>query len=269
VTAWSNISTSAGDREITTIDEFEAGLGNIPEKVRRIRELITRLEVCHFKYRRHIRIIKASILALEPMVIPESIGRNHIQHGEAIWQHDSTGRSLLGQQYVWAIKTWMGQITPASLPVHCDGKLVRDIQEVLGTSNKDKYRLVRLLAARLTWDWKSYEDLQQGGAWEELEHQICRLDICHYAFPTNLDRVLKAIGEMRSVRDFEGCGSFTLDIREHVIQELLTFNEMFKTLRTKNRSGARNRMKVWLLACLIKTLKEQVEVSDPLIGFDQ
>jgi hypothetical protein len=41
------------------------------------------------------------------------------------------------------------------------------------------------------------------------------------------------------------------------------------TLLAKNRSGAQNRMKVWLLACLIKTLKEQVEVSDPLIEFDQ
>jgi hypothetical protein len=265
--AWSNISTASGDREITAIDKFEADLGHMPETVRKIRELITRLEVCHFKYRQHIKIIKESISILEPLIIPESIGRNHIQHGEGVWQHDSTGKSLLGQQYVWAIKTWMGEIPPASLPVQCDKKLERDIQEWLGTRNEDKERLVRLLVARLTWDWKSYEDLQHGGTWEELEYQICRMDICHYAFPAHLEKLLKAIGESRPVRDFEGCGSFTPEIREYVIQELSAFNEMFNSLSTKNRSVAQNRMKRWLLACLIKTLKEQVEVSDPLIGF--
>ena len=53
---WSNIEFSVQDSEINEIDKFERTLGNIPVHVQQIHELITRFEVCHFKYRQHLSI---------------------------------------------------------------------------------------------------------------------------------------------------------------------------------------------------------------------
>lgn len=126
-------------------------------------------------------------------------------------------------------------------------------------------RLVQLLLTRLTWKWKLYEELQHGEKYKELEFQICRMDICHYAFPSNLDRLLKGIGEMKPIEDFEGCGSFDNNIQVSVEKELLALNDMFTSLYNDKKSDEKSQIKAWLSACLIKTLKEQVELSEPLI----
>ena len=262
---WSNISTSPQDSEIIKINEFEAKLGELPDNVYKIRNLITRHEVCHFKYQQHIKKIKDSIINLEPDVVPDKIGTNHIQYGENAWKNDSTGKSLLGQQYVWAIKSWLGDIRTEKIPEKYDKKLGQKVQKWLGDKNEEKIRLTQLLLARLTWDWKPYEELQQGGKYKELEFQICRMDICHYAFPENLGNLLKGIGEMRPIENFEGCGSFNSDIQESVKKELFTLNDLFKSFYNDNKSDEKSQIKAWLTACLIKTLKGQVELSEPLM----
>jgi len=262
---WSNIKVSSTDAEIGKINEFEARLGKLPDKVYKIRELITGFEVCHFKYPVHIKKIKDSILNFEPITTLDKIGITHIRHGEKAWEKDSTGKSIAGQQYVWAIKVWLGDISPEEIPGDYDIKFGLNIQKKLGNKNEDKVRLVRLLLARLTWNWKSYEEFQHGEKYNELKFQICRMDICHYAFPANLDRVLKGIGEMKPVENFEGCGSFNGDIREFIERELLVLNGLFKTFYIGDKSDENNRVKAWLTTCLIKTLKEQVEISEPSI----
>ncbi len=265
--AWSNISLSSRDPEISRINDFEESLGTIPEKVSQIRALITRYEVCHFKYRKHIRIIKESIVKLDPLVVPERIGITHIRHGEEARRNDITGKSLLGQQYLWAIRNWLGILQPARVPDEYDKMLGQKVHNWLGNKNDDKKRLVRLLIARLTWDWKSYELLQHGGESKELEFQICRMDICHYAFPDCLDRVIRGIGEMRPFNDFEGCGTFSDEIRKAVRYHLVSLNNLFNRFQKSSGSDPESRIKAWLVACFMKTLKQQVEISDPPIEF--
>ena len=119
---------------------------------------------------------------------PKNIGVTHIRNKENAWKKDKTGRSLLGQRYVWALKNWLGYNTKVKDPDHYDEKLGQKITKWLGEKNPDKERLVCLLIARLIWDWKSYEELQHGGENKELELQVCRMDICHYNFPENLNR---------------------------------------------------------------------------------
>jgi len=87
---WSNIEVSSQDTEITEIDKFEDTLDNIPSPVRKIRELITRFEVCHFKYEQHLKYINDSIVNLEPNTDPSKIGSNHINKGENGWENDKT-----------------------------------------------------------------------------------------------------------------------------------------------------------------------------------
>lgn len=261
--AWSNIEVSPSDAEIIKINAFEVKLGRLPDEVRKIRELITRHEVCHFKYNQHIKNIKDSILNLELCVVPDKIGTSHIQHGEDAWKMDLTGRSFLGQQYVWAIKYWLEDTHRGEIPDTADKKLAQHVYEILGDKNEDKIRLVRLLLARLTWDWKSYEEFQHGGDYKELEFQICRMDICHYAFPSNFNLLLIGIGKMEPVENFEGCGSFDGNIQECIKKQLPVLNELFKSFYYN--PDDKSQVKAWLTACLMKTLKEQVELSEPLI----
>jgi hypothetical protein len=265
---WSNIQTAAQDPEVGIINEFEEKLGELPDHINKIRELITRLEVCHFKCEHHIEKIIDSILTLAPKVAPEKIGINHIQHGENAWKNDLTGKSLLGQQYIWAMKSWIEDIPTKNVPGKYDKEIGQKVRGWLGNKQAYKIRLVRLLLARLTWDWTPYEELQRGGEYEELEFQICRMDICHYAFPTNLERMLIGIGQMRPIENFEGCGSFNVDIQEFVKKKLIVLSDLFESLHNNDTSDNSSQTKAWLTACLIKTLKAQVDLSEPSIEFN-
>ncbi len=268
--AWSNISISPRDPEIIRINDLEAKLGKLPSSVYNIRGLVTRHEVCHFKYRQHIKKIKDSILNLMPCVDSDKIGISHIRHGENAWKKDTSGRSLLGQQYIWSLRKWLNAIPQKATPDKYDEGLGQKIEQWLGDKNADKKRLVQLLLARLTWDWKPYyEELQKGGKYKDLEFQICRTDICHYAFPTNLDRLLQGIGEMRPMEDFEGCGSFDPTIQRFVEKELLALHNLFKALYKDRESDPKKLLKAWLIVCFIKTLKEQAGLSEPLIELEK
>jgi hypothetical protein len=263
--AWSNIQISPQDPEIIKINNLGKKLGELPDKVHKIRELITRYEVCHFKYQQHLRKIKDSIINLEPNVDSMKIGINHVQHGDNVWKNDTTGRSLIGQQYLWAIKEWLNNNPKKEIYDNYNKKLGRQIQKWLGDKSPDKIKLVRLLLARLTWDWKSYKELQHGGEFKDIELQVCRMDICHYAFPKNLDLLLQGIGQMKPVKEFEGCGSYDNNRKIYVEKEFSILNDILKSLIGTGKSDKNELIKIWLIACLAKTIKEDVNLSESII----
>jgi hypothetical protein len=264
--AWSNIQISPQDPEIVEINNLEKKLGELPDRIKKIRELITRFEVCHFKYQHHLRKIRNSIIDLDPSVDTTRIGINHIQHGESVLNKDTTGKSFIGQQYVWAMKEWLNENSTNEISDNYNKKLGQQIQKWIGDKNSHKIRLVRLLLARLTWDWKSYEKFQQGGELKDIELQACRIDICHYAFPKNLDLVLQGIGKMKPVKEkeFKGCGSYDNNIKAYLEKEFLDLNDMLKLLVTTGKSDKNELIKAWLVACLAKTIKEDVNLSIPI-----
>ncbi len=262
--SWSNIQISPRDPEIIKINNLEKKLDRAPDKICQIRELITRFEVCHFKYQQHLKKIKDSISNLRPDTDPVKIGINHIQHGESAWKNDKTGRSIIGQQYIWAIRNWLSDNKQENTPEHYNEKLGQQIEKWLGRKNSDKNRIVSLLIARLTWDWKSYEELQHGGKYKDLELQVCTMDICHYAFPVNIDLLLQAIGEMKPAEEFEGCGSFNNSIKTYIEKEFVILNKMIDYHIVAGKSDKNELVKAWLIACLAKTLKEQVNLAEPI-----
>lgn len=268
--SWSNIETSSQDPEIITINDVEKRLGKLPEQVKRIRDLITRFEVCHFKYQFHLRNIKASIAELTPIVDTTKIGRNHIQHGETVINTDTTGKSLIGQKYIWALKDWLNDSCSNESSDKYDKKLGQQIQKWLGEKNPDKSRIVKLLLARLTWDWTSLEKLQYGGKFKDIEYQACRVDICHYAFPNNLDILLKGIGQMKVVDEnrFEGCGSFNTEVKTYLEKEFIDLNSTLKSFEATDGLTKKESIKAWLTLCLAKTIKENVNISIPINGID-
>ena len=264
---WSNIDTPFQDTEVAEINKIEINLGDIPHSVRIIRELITRFEVCHFKYQQHLKYIHDSILALYPVSYSKEIGTNHISKGENAWKKDKTGRSLLGQQYLWGLKNWLGIRAQRKIPKHHDLKLELRILKWLGNKTPDKERIVRLLIASLTYDWVSYEKLQLGGQFTELERQTCRMDICHYAFPNHLDTLIQAIGRMQYEKNLEGCGSCNSEIitflSEKYSEILYSINEIskHKILPIKNKN---DQFRIWLYLCLAKTIKEHIALAGSL-----
>ncbi len=262
--AWSNIQISPEDPEIIEINNLEKNLGKLSNKVSQIRELITRFEVCHFKYQQHLRKIKESIINLQPDTDPAKIGINHIQHGEDAWKNDVTGRSLIGQQYLWAIRKWLGDDPQEKIPDRYNKELGQKIEKWLGERDPVKMRIVRLLIARLTWDWKSYEELQHGGEYKDLELQVCTMDICHYAFPENLDLLLRGIGELKPVEKYEGCGSFDNNIKSFIENKFSILNDMIKSITEAGKPDKNKLTKIWLLACLAKTIKEQANLEAPV-----
>jgi hypothetical protein len=167
---------------------------------------------------------------------------------------DTTRKSRIGQQYVWAIKEWLNDNPKHEISDNYDKRLGQQIHEWLGDKSPNKTRLVRLLLARLTWDWKSYEQLQHGGELKDLELQACKIDICHYAFPKNLNLLLEGIGQMKAVeeREFEGCGSYDTNIKAYLEKEFLDLNDILKSLKNNGRSNKNDLIKVWLVSCLAK-----------------
>ena len=264
MTAWSNIEISSGDSEILNIDKLEKTLKPIPSNVRQIRELITRFEVCHFKYQRHYRYIKESIFNLKPGTDPKQIGTTHIRNADHAWKKDKTGRSLKGQRYVWALNKWLDDNSGFGPSDDYSQELNQQITKWLGKKTPEKERLIRLLISRLKWDWKSYKELQHGGKYEVLEWQACRMDICHYAFPMNLDLLLQGIGKMKPVEVFEGCGSFDSKIKAFVEKEFTILNDMLKSITAGNKKDKNQSLKTWLIACMAKTMKEQVGLTQPI-----
>ena len=150
---WSNIEIPPDDPEIIQIDEFEMTLGKIPSHVYQIRKLISGFEVCHFKYDRHIEYIKESITNLNPNIALEEIGKNHLRHGTHATDKDRSGRSLSGQNYVMILTKWLNDVEQED-DHNLVGEMHQKITNSLGERDIEKERLVRLLIARLKWDWK-------------------------------------------------------------------------------------------------------------------
>ncbi|MFC2123658.1 hypothetical protein ACFLU5_02505 [Bacteroidota bacterium] len=262
---WSNIEISSDDPEIKKIDDLEKALGTLPSHVRHIRELITGFEVCHFKFQQHIRYLKESILNLKANTVLKQIGANHIRYGENAWKKDKTGRSLTGQSYVGALNKWLGD-KPELKGVTRNRNLEQNIKKWLGKKEPDKERLVRLLVARLKWNWKTYEELVAGKGNKELEFQVCRMDICHYNFPRNLDHVIQGIGDLSPIEAFEGCGSYSPDIKIFIEEEFLALIDLLKLISSKKHPGKSEWIKVWLISSMAKTMKEQVGLTQPIEG---
>ncbi len=262
--SWSNIVISPDDLEITQLDKIEKSFGDISVNVLQIRELITRFEICHFKYQNHILKIIESVSDLQPVTEPGKIGANHIHQGDNGWKNDKTGRSLLGQNYLWTLRNWLAGDNKEKDSYYNNQELNRLVKKWLGIKNPDKERLILLLIARLTWDWKSYEELKRGREYKELEIQVCSMDICHYAFPGNLNLLLQAIGELKPTRAFKGCGSFDTGIQAFIEKEFSILDDLLQIMVSSKERTKDKLIKAWLIACLLKTLKEQIGMSQSI-----
>jgi hypothetical protein len=264
--AWANVVVNADDSEIATIDRLEQTLGELPQGVVTVRELITRFEICHFKVKEHYRHILESIASLSPAVDPARIGSVHPRQGGDAWMKDTTGRSEVGMRYVLALRSWLGEEVPLDL-----GGLA-EVQELvkasLGEKTDEKTRWVNLLLDRLLD--RDLEKHLSAGELSGLKLQLLSCDICHYAFPRNLKQAIRAVGNRQPAVDFEGCGSTNDELTSFARQEFLALSSWLAGEGPEDALdlGERTGTKVWLAACLAKTLKQHVrlDMALPTLG---
>ena len=114
------------------------------------------------------------------------------------------------------------------------------------------------------WDWEAYEELKQGGEYKNLEDQASRMDICHYAFPKHFDLLIQGIGRMKPIDNFEGCGTFNPQIKTYIEEQFSILCDYLKSNADKIDSEQNEQIKIWLIASLAKTLKEQVGLESSL-----
>ena len=193
----------------------------------------------------------------------DAIGIHHPRFGEQAAGQDTTGRSRTGRNYMLALQSWLKEDSPER-----DGREASDtdrqVRIWLGNRDDDKVRLVRFLLARL--QWKSVEEHRVGGRWSELEFQAERVDTCHYSFPGNLELLLQGIGTLKARASFEGCGSYSSETEMFVNQEFGSLCEWLETASPANDLGlgTKEPFRIWLIACLAKTIKESVHLSKPI-----
>ena len=258
-----NIEVLPDDKEVAEIDRLEKGLGNIPGHIRQIRELITRFETCHFKYQRHYRHIMESISVLHPVVDAGRIGWKHPRHSGNAWKNDTTGRSRIGHHYILAMRSWLEEGSNDVYDEHeGTGEFIQRVKSWLGERSNSKDMLVRMLLARLLY--RPVEEYRRGGEWKLLEYQIESTDICNYAFPQNLERLIQGIGKLQPVEAHDGCGTSNAEIRSFITGE---FSKLCKWLKSDTPDpglGKKNPARIWLVASMAKTMKEQIHLTDPL-----
>lgn len=258
-----NIVPRDGDDEIAWIDQLEQRARPIPTEAWAIRNLITRFEICHFKLVRHLQHITEAIGNMHLDLDPDTIGRAHPRWGENAWRKDPTGRSRIGQEYIWILQLWLlGASYPEDDPREISRSRFEAIHATLGELDERKKELVTALIGRL--QLRSDRPLAAGNL-SPLAEQIERTDICHYAFPNNLVRMIRAIGGMRPVpaAEFEGCGTCGTDQIEIARS---CFADLVGWLHdvpggVSTRLGEKTLAKEWLVASLAKTLKEHAGLS--------
>ena len=71
---------------------------------------------------------------------------------------------------------------------------------------------------------------------------------------------MKAVEE----KEFEGCGSYNDNIKAYLEKEFLNLNNMLRSLINTSKSEKNDFVKAWLIACLSKTIKENINLSMPI-----
>lgn len=261
---WANIGIEQPDSEILKIYLLEQRIGTLPQEIEDIRNLITRLEICHFKFERHVLRIIESIGRMKVDFDPDSIGSAHPKCGENAWRADKTGRSRKGQEYIWVLQKWLtGEQPPERDPRGIPRSLFEEVYNSLGERDKHKEALVSALLDRLLWNFET-ERKASPEEFENLFYQIDRTDICHYAFPENIKKTIETIGELNSSPDFEGCGSSDEEHREIAQYYFIDLTAWLQggMSETGRMLGKRTLLKEWLVVCLAKTIKELAGINE-------
>jgi len=252
---WANIGLAEPDDEVAALWEWEQRLEWPPSSAQITRELISRLQICHFKFPRHVGKIIEAIGAMRSPVDPDQIGRTHPRYGPQASQADAAGRSSEAERFIAALEIWLAGHPPRT-------SVGEVITAALGDRSHLKEQLVSALSRQLRRQHRAGDLGPELGSWD---YQIRCTHQCHHTFPQNVHRILEAIGRGEPVEEFEGCGTFDA---EHLAVACQTIQDLEAWLShgagpLGPELGPSVPAKVWLSRCLRYTLIGQ---TTPVLG---
>jgi hypothetical protein len=115
---------------------------------------------------------------------------------ETALRKDKTGRYILGQQYVWALINWLADYPPLNLSGFSTNEIYTNTSNWLGNKSPQKEKLVRIVVAKLTHDWKSLKKFNHTSENKRLSCFAYSMEIWNITFPEKLDLLLKDIGKI-------------------------------------------------------------------------
>ena len=69
---------------------------------------------------------------------------------------------------------------------------------------------------------------------------------------------------MEPGKKFEGCGSYNKSVKTFIEKQFADLNRMLVSMSEVESPDKSHLSKTWLIACLAKTLKEQIKLQEPL-----
>jgi len=252
---WANIGLIEPDEEVTALWKLQQALLLPAPSARRIRELITRLKICHFKFPRHLQRIMAAIGTMRWELDLAQIGQAHPRKGPQASLMDTTGRSQQAESFIAALEGWLAGQSPET-------EVAEEVWAALGSQDDQKVSLVAALARQLRWQYEAGSLGPELSLWD---YQLRRTHQCHYTFPQNVRRLIEAIGRGKPLEEFEGCGSFS---SENLALARSTIEGLYAWLTQGGgplaaRLGHSTPEKEWLARCLRYTLIGQ---TTPVLG---
>jgi hypothetical protein len=194
------------------------------------------------------------------------------QHNGTALRMDKSGRSALGQQYVWALVNWLADYPRLSVVGHSNNDIYRKVPGWLGTRSTEKEKLVRIIIAKLTHDWKSLKIINPGTVNKGLAYFANSVDIWQYTFPKMLDRLLLNIGKIElktgnlyEISEIGKVAKTNIENEFSIICNLISSgNDIMYGIADKNEL-----IKIWLMASITKTLKAQTTLTRLFSATDQ
>jgi hypothetical protein len=178
---------------------------------------------------------------------------------------DKTGRYLLGQQYVWALINWLADYPSLSLSGFFTNEIYTNVSTWLGNRSPQKEKLIRILVAKFTHDWKSLKKFNHNSKNKELAYFANSMEIWHYTFPKKLDMLLQDIGKMEAENN-DPHGNYTIDkdVITNIENEFAVLCNLMNSGSEFNYIGSAEKIDLinnWLIASITKTLKDQTGIS--------
>lgn len=281
---WRNCAGESDD-EIAAIDKLEDEISPLDDNTKRIRELISKLEVCHHKAQRHIEIII------------DAIGRGKTNKGPGERPLGSIHpREALTELVIGSLKAWKNNEHYDVPPFGIGGMSVEDLFGFLGKKTPLKVwqveRVCDKLHSFLDPEFRYYEMVEHPEKYAENAHYrgatintvisdrvdgeaakltlasaIDHLQPCNWNFPENLVIVLRAIGgDLRPQVSFAAhCRNVSQSPVKDYIKNASTILRAYCTGESKGVSreiikklGKKNPKKHWLAASLEKTIRMQM-----------
>jgi hypothetical protein len=229
-----------------------------------IHDGISKFETSQFQYEQFNQ--NQLISGPESQRIDNKLEQDISLKNENALRKDKTGRYLLGQQYVWALINWLADYPPLNLSGFFSNEIYTNVSNWLGNKSPQKEKLVRIVVAKLTHDWKSLKKFNHISENKRLSSFAYSMEIWNITFPEKLDLLLHDIGKIESKisdpnRDYD-VEKDERTIIENEFSVLCNFMNSGNCLAEKN-----DLVKTWLMSNIKRSLKDQTSLAGLFFGF--